>query len=127
MNWHLYRMDDPNTWPEVDCPMLVYVEESLVICKWDNDGEYFIPDDDALSTYYSNVFECYYAYIGYVPNGYTVGKAKKCGVYPDTHCQYQDDGYCFDLPRHITCKHAIERNEYCLNDNKRIWKEFDEE
>ena len=24
MNWHLFRKDNPNTWPEIDCPMLVY-------------------------------------------------------------------------------------------------------
>lgn len=125
MNWHLYKKDDPNTWPEIDCPMLVYDDEidELYICKWNNDLNKFVDKNKKVIHHWK---ECYYQYIGYVPNGYKVCKTKKCGVYPETICQYEDDGYCFDLPRHIKCKHIQEVNEYSLNENKRIWKEFEE-
>ena len=57
--------------------------------------------------------------------GYKEIKTKKCSLWPDDRCEYADDGYCFDLPRHINCKHIVEVTEYALNDNKRIWKEFE--
>ena len=124
MNWKLYRKDDPNTWPEIDCPILVYDEVwcDFYICKWNNELNRFVEPGRKILHYWK---ECYYQYIGYVPNGYKVCKTKKCGVWPDTRCEYADDGYCFDLPRGITCKRMIEVTEYSLNDNKRIWKEFE--
>lgn len=129
MNWHLYRKDDPNTWPEIDCPMLVYVKyangsEAFYLCKWNPSQKRFVDKNRGSLSFWFE--ECYYQYIGYVPNGYKVIKTKKCGIWPDRSCEYSDDGYCFDLPRHIKCKHIQEVNEYSLNENKRIWKEFEE-
>ena len=124
MNWHLYRKDNPSTWPEIDCPMLVYDDTwcDFHICKWNNELKRFVEPKSKILHYWK---ECYYQYIGYVPNGYKICKTKKCGVWPDIRCEYADDGYCFDLPRHLGCKHIVEVNEYSLNDNKRIWKEFE--
>ena len=123
MNWHLYRKDDPNTWPEIDCPMLVYDDEmdELYICKWNHELSKFVSKKKKIIHYWK---ECYYKYIGYVPNGYTVRKAKMCAC--PNRCEYEDDGYCFDKPRNVVCKHMEKRTVYALNDNKRIWKEFDE-
>ena len=125
MNWHLYRKDDPNTWPEIDCPMLIYKSnfDSLHIWKWKSSVNKFITYETEREINYTD--ECYYQYIGYVPNGYTAIKTKKCGFWNEGCCQYQDDGYCFDLPRNMTCKHIMEVTEYVLEDNKRIWKEFE--
>lgn len=130
MNWHLYRKDDPNTWPEIDCPMLTcrYFSDmfyELKIMYWDqnNNSLYYIENMERRDCYED---ELYYQYIGYIPDGYKVIKTTLCGVYPEKLCEYVDDGYCFDCPREIHCKHMHEVNEYSLNDNKRIWKEFKE-
>ena len=131
MNWKLYRKDNPNTWPEIDCPMLVYVKyrmgtEELHVCRFDKRFKKFYGMTDLQVANHAFAFtECYYQYISYVPDGYKAIKTKKCGVWPNTKCQYADDGYCFDLPRHVTCKYTEEVTEYVLNDNKRIWKEFE--
>ena len=124
MNWKVYKKDDPNTWPEIDCPILVYdaVWCEFHICKWNHIINRFIEPKEKILHYWK---ECYYQYIGYVPNGYKEIKTTKCGQWPNSSCQYADDGYCFDLPRHIKCKHLVEVTEYALNDNKRIWKEFE--
>lgn len=130
MNWHLYRKDDPNTWPEIDCPMdaCIYVTDGLYMIKivYYDISENVFYYIECMERYNVKSDELYYRYIGYIPNGYKTIKSKKCGVYHDRYCQYQDDGYCFDLPRGITCKHMQEVNEYVLNDNMRIWKEFEE-
>ena len=125
MTWHVYKKDDPTTWPEIDCPMLVYDEifGNLYVWKWNNELKKFIDNGPEKAIHY--IRECYYQYIGYVPDGYKVYKARKCSVWEERRCQYADDGYCFDLPKNVKCKFAKEVNEYWLNDNKRIWKEFE--
>lgn len=122
MNWHVYRKDDPNTWPEIDCPILVYDEVwcEFYICKWNNDLNRFIEPNKKLLHYWK---ECYYMYIGYVPNGYKEIKTKKCSCI--RKCEYEDDGYCFGAPEETDCIFCKEIVEFSLNDNKRIWKEFE--
>jgi len=124
MDWKLYKKDDPNTWPEIDCPILVYDDEmcEFYICKWNQSLGKFVEPRKKILHYWG---ECYYQYIGYVPSGYKEIKVLKCGVSPKTSCQYEDDGYCFDCPREIQCKHMCEEFMYIINDNKRIWKEFE--
>lgn len=124
MHWKLYRKDDPNTWPEIDCPMLVYDEVwcDFYICKWNNNIKKFIEPERKIMHYWK---ECYYQYIGYVPNGYKICETRRCSAYPNKLCEYVDDGYCFDAPEDMSCKFCKKVNEYSLNDNKRIWKEFE--
>lgn len=122
MNWHLYRKDDSNTWPEIDCPMLVYIEDSLVLCHWDTEFECFIPDDSDAVLCYSDVFECCYVYIGYVPDTYKTYQVKKCNGCFSDWCGSEDDGYCMD--EECKCRYQSMENEYEIN-LKRIWKEFE--
>ena len=130
MNWHLYRKDDPNTWPEIDCPMLVcrYFSDflyELKIMYWDQklNLPYYIVN---MEKYDCEEDELYYQYIGYIPNGYKAFKTTKCNIDPEYGCEYECDGYCFDAPEDMLCEHCKEVTEYSLNDNKRIWKEFEE-
>lgn len=120
MHWKLYRKDDPNTWPEIDCPMLVYDEVwcEFYICKWDNEIGRFVEPKGKILHYWK---ECYYAYIGYVPNGYKTIETEKCNAILQKKCEFEDDGYCMDSK---PCPFKRKVNEYSLNDNKRIWKEF---
>lgn len=126
MSWHVYKKDDPSTWPEIDCPVLIYKENfnSFHIWRWKKSVNKFITNDTEREINYTN--ECYYQYIGYVPNGYTTFKTKKCSAYPEKLCEYVDDGYCFDAPEGMSCEFCQEVNEYSLNDNLRIWKEFEQ-
>ena len=122
MNWKLYKKDDPDTWPQIDCPILVYDEYwcDFHICKWNNEINKFFEPKNKLLHYWK---ECYYAYIDYVPEGYEETKVKKCNSFTNTRCQYEDDGYCFDLPRHSQCKYMVEETEYSLA-MKRNWRDF---
>lgn len=124
MSWHIFRKDDPNTWPKIDCPILIYDENwcNFYICKWKQDLNKFIEPNRKILHYWN---ECYYQYIGYVPNGYKVIKTKKCSEYPEMLCEYVDDGYCFDAPDDMSCEFCKEVTEYSLNDLKRIWKKFE--
>ncbi len=131
MDWHLYRKDDPSTWPEIDCPMLVYVKyrmgtEELHVCRFDKRFKKFYGMTDLQVANHAFAFtECYYQYIGYVPNGYKAFKTKKCILNPEYGCEYEDDGYCCDGAEDDYCEYCEEVTEYSLNDNKRIWKELD--
>lgn len=126
MNWNVYRKEDPNTWPAIKCPMLVYDNElgEFYICDWDNSLCKFVETKVNLGAKVAHYWgECYYAYIDYVPYGYEATKVNKCNSYTKARCQYEDDGYCFDLPRQTKCKYMEEQTEYSLN-HERIWKEF---
>jgi hypothetical protein len=122
MSWQLYKKDDPNTWPELDCPMLIYKEDfnSLHIWRWNNELNKFINDDTERVIHYTR--ECYYQYIGYVPNGYKAIETSRCMDELRPRCEFEDDGYCMN---DVCCKFKQTVNEYVLNDNKRIWKEFE--
>lgn len=123
MNWHVYKKDNPNTWPQCDCPMVVYggvpfYRNLLDIFKWDNTTKNFIYSDKRVMT----VEECYYAYIGYVPSGYKtcypiICTCKNC---PEG---YDDNGYCMDYDNEYACGYKKEVEEYSI-EQKRIWKEF---
>lgn len=124
MNWHVYKKDDPNTWPQRDCPMVVYggtpfYRNLLDIFNWDNTTKNFIYYDKRVMT----VEECYYAYIGYVPSGYKtcypiICTCKNC---PEG---YDDNGYCMDYDNEYACGCKHEISEYSIEE-KRIWKEFE--
>lgn len=120
MNWHLYRKDDPSTWPLMDCPMLVYSEEwcSFYICKWNNELKKFIEPEKKILHCWK---ECYYVNIGYVPDGYDTYQVKKCNG-ALSRCPYEDDGYCTD--EECKCKYQTMENEYGISGLQRIWKEF---
>ena len=121
MKWHLYKKDDPNTWPKIDCPMVVCLyhpnrDMNLWICKWNKDNNWFVREE--VVNFYTE--ECYYAYIGYVPNGYKTLYPTRC-MKKGIRCADEDDGYCmFESP----CEFAKEVPEYEI-EKKRIWKEFE--
>jgi hypothetical protein len=110
MEWHVFKKNDPSTYPELDCPMLVCknFDDDYILAKshWDNATKCFIGDGAAAWN------ECFYAYISYVPTGYKVHHPVGCG-YKDGHsCPYafDDDGYCLNEKR--KCEHQIMLNEY---------------
>ena len=121
MKWHVYKKDDPNTWPQIDCPMVVYFAGSGGLSLdfyWDNEENYFVDDCGCLE-----VDECYYAYIGYVPSGYKASYPTKCAC--DKRCPhgFDDDGYCMS-DRTFACEHKRDVIEYWV-EKRAIWKEFD--
>lgn len=123
MKWRLYKKDDPNTWPHIDCPMVVYGMHNnewtiMKICVWNREFEHFRVEDE---WFHYNFDECYYAYIGYIPSGYKTLYPIKCMCEYDDRCAYEDDGYCMFED---SCKFAKVVPEYEIEE-KRIWKEFE--
>ena len=123
MTWHLYKSEDSNTHPKIDCPMVVYggapfYRNLLDIFKWDNNTKNFIYYDKRVLS----VDECYYAYIGYVPSGYKTHEALKCVDDSDCKIGCHDNGYC--MYYEFECEQQRKVNEYSLEE-KRIWKEFE--
>ena len=125
MKWHLYRKDDPNTWPQIDCPMVVWTGEHILLCEWYNDDrKMFDLAEEIDPIFYEKLrylTEFYYAYIGYVPNGYKTVYPIRCTQ--DKWCEegYDDNGYC--MAEDPQCKFAKVVPEYVIEE-KAIWKEF---
>lgn len=121
MKWHLYKKDDPNTWPKIHCPMVLCQDEKVMsfLYFWDNDENCFF---NRRSVRGYNLNECYYAYIGYVPNGYKTHEVLKC--VDDSNCKIgcEDNGYC--MYYEFECEQQRKVNEYSIEE-KRIWKEFE--
>ena len=122
MNWHVFKRDDPSTWPEIDCPMLVHCDlfNTLYVCKWDNDINKFFEEIDYNKRFLHHFKECFYSYIGYLP--YIEKECHPAKCKGDKYlCSEYDDGYC--LGDDLGCKCMEVVTEYSLG-HKRIWKEF---
>ena len=124
MKWHVYKKDDPNTWPQIDCPMIVYYDDKIMSCVyfWNNDKHCFFDDKNIGEWGFE---ECYYAYIGYVPNGYKTCYPIRC-TKENCWCKdgYDDNGYCLDYDGDYSCGYKKIVPEYTVEE-KRIWKEFE--
>ena len=123
MKWRLYKKDDPNTWPHIDCPMVVCQDNKIMsyLYFWDN-NEHCFYNRRSIRGY--NFKECYYAYIGYIPKEYKTLYPIKCMCEYDDRCAYEDDGYCMDYENDCACEYKKETAEYFIEE-KRIWKEFE--
>lgn len=122
MKWHVYKKDDPNTWPQIDCPILIYggipfYRELLDTVDWNNASKNFVWQNERTLFFE----ECYYAYIGYVPSGYKTLYPTKCTC-EDRQCEFEDDGYCMS-DRTFACEYKRDVVEYLIEE-KAIWKEF---
>lgn len=124
MKWNLYNKDNPNTWPQIDCPMIISLYDpsdklNLRIWTWDNKKNCFIKENQF--KFFTD--ECYYAYIGYVPSGYKTlyPVICTCESCPEG---YDDNGYCMDYDNDCACGCKKEIAEYSIEE-KRIWKEFE--
>lgn len=124
MKWHLYKPDDFNTYPQIDCPMVVCFknrhndEMEFHICtKYITGFGMFMFQDGG--TYFT---ECYYAYIGYAPSGYKTHEVLKCTDDSDCKIGCEDNGYC--MYDNFECEQQRKVNEYEIEE-KRVWKEFE--
>lgn len=120
MIWHVFKLDDPETWPEIDCPILVcqYVADWPETYWWNKDKHTFEND------YREKKFgKCFYAYIGYLPYIEKECHPIKCG-HENRFCPhgYDDDGYCM-CDEDFECEFKRTMVEYVLG-MKRIWKKF---
>lgn len=115
MYYKVFKMDDPDTWPELNCPLLVWKpnQEWPYIFQWDPKEHCFI--DDRV-TYRPKM--CFYKYIGYMPYIERELHPKKCTN--KDRCYDEDDGYCLYIGE---CEYQKEVTEYALG-SKPIWKEY---
>ena len=120
MNWRVFKRDDPDTWPEIDCPLLVCWTNGddyrLYNAKWDSEDKQFIRDLRWIVFQKGDVF---YTYIGYIPYIERELHPIKCAQ-ERPRCAHYDDGYCLCKTK---CKSQKEATEYSIG-HKRIWKEF---
>ena len=124
MEWYLYKRDEPNTWPQVDCPIIVYLCNpngiiNLDVCKYNKEQNWFVREERC--NFFIN--KCYYAYINYVPSGYKTHYPIICTC-DNCHEGYDDDGYCMDYDNDYACGCKKKIAEYSI-EQKRIWKEFE--
>lgn len=121
MNWRVFKRDDPSTWPEIDCPMLICWTNGddyrLYNAKWDSEDKQFIRDLKWIVFQKGDIF---YTYIGYIP--YIEKECHPAKCKGDRYlCSEYDDGYC--LGDDLGCKCMEVVTEYSLG-YKCIWKEF---
>ena len=126
MTWRLYKRNDPNTWPQIDCPVLVYdsfkqyqdSKENVFICYWDNDRKQFYTP-----LKWCDKDEYYYTYIAFIPSGYKTVWPIKCTKGRNC-CEdgYDDEGYC--MADNLECKFGQAVPMYNIEE-KSIWREFD--
>lgn len=116
MKYNVFKIDDPDTWPQYNCPILVWRKnhDYPYVYQWDPTEHCFLNDYD---TYYPDT--CFYTYIGYRPYIEKELHPKKChnGYW---ECELYDDGYCLWDGR---CKDQKEVTEYSIG-IKQIWKSF---
>ena len=121
MNWKVFKKNDPSTYPEIDCPLLIYwtdgSREIFYTAKWDAEDKEFVHDLRTIRFYKGDIFYAYLSYVPYIENEMHPAKCKE-----DKYlCSHYDDGYC--LGEDTKCKCIEEVTEYSLG-YKRIWKEF---
>ena len=125
MNYKVFKMDNPDTWPELNCPLLVWKpnQEWPYIFQWDPREHCFL--DDRV-TYRPKM--CFYKYIGYMPYIKKELHPIQCAYLDEKGngimCPYgfQDDGYCV-CDDGFKCEHQYKQTEYALC-SKPIWKEY---
>ena len=124
MNWHVFNRDDPETWPEIDCPLLVCWTDGekyrLYNAKWDKEDKQFVRDLRWIVFYKGDIFYTYIDYIPYIEKELHPAKCKDNRYL----CSHYDDGYC--LGEDTKCKGIEIVTEYSIR-HKRIWKEFGED
>ena len=115
MNWHVFKRDDPSTYPESDCPMLLYTENesgrfTLSVRYWNKEENafwslkgctWFIPPSD---------WTCFYTYITHLPYIEKELHPVKCSK-NKPRCAHYDDGYCL---AETGCKSAKVVTEYMI-------------
>ena len=119
MNWCVFKIDDPDTWPKYNCPIVVSrsVDEWPEIYQWDNVEHVFLNDYKTLK-----LNKCLYSYIGYLP--YIERELHPTVCKSEFACPYgsDDNGYCL-FADELKCEHMETKTEYALG-MKRIWKEY---
>lgn len=124
MNWKVFKKNDPSTYPDIDCPMVVYRPYTscftLDVHYFDNERKKFYQKEGGDARWYKAYDECFYSYVGYLPYIEKEFHPAKCKM--DRYlCSHYDDGYC--LGEDTKCKCIEEVTEYSLG-SKRIWKDF---
>ena len=118
MRWHVFKLDDPETWPKYDCPIAVCksIDDWPEMFWWNKGNRTF--ENDYKEVKFSKCFYVYFTYLPYIEKECHV---TKCGYYKE-NCPYghDDDGYCM-CDEDFECEYKKAKTEYALG-LKRIWK-----
>ena len=123
MDWKVFKKDDPSTYPEIDCPLLICwtngEESRFYTGNWDNEDKKFVRDLKWMFFYEGDIF---YQYLSYAPFIERECHPAKCE--DDRYmCSNYDSGYCLGEDTGCRCIRIV--TEYSIG-HKRIWKEFEE-
>lgn len=120
MQWKVFKRDNPSTYPDIDCPLLVYWTDGnrdiFYTAKWDNEDKEFVRDLRTIRFYKGDIFYSYLAYVPYIEKEL---HPIKCDMRYKA-CGHEDDGYCLFGNK---CQGKCQTTEYSLG-LKRIWKDF---
>lgn len=124
-NAHVFRRDDPSTYPELDYPMLVYTEGKdgnfgLSIRTWNKTEKAFNSFRGCTYVLPTLDVQCFYEYITHVPYIEKELHPIKC-LSSNPRCCHYDDGYCMAKNG---CKSAKVVTEYMLG-LKQVPKEIE--
>lgn len=122
MIWHVFKIDDPETYPDMNCPMIVCQspDDWPEIYQWDNIEHVFINDYQT-----KKLNRCFYSYVGYLPYIERELHPVVCGCSSDFTCPYgsDDNGYCL-FDDDFKCGFMKPKTEYSIG-YKRIWREWE--
>ena len=120
MNWKVFKSDDPETWPKINCLFLICWTRGkrykFYNAVWDNEVKCFTHD---LRKIIFEVGDIFYVNISYIPYIQKELHPVKCSI-NDWGCEFNDDGYCLNDEK---CGHQKAVTEYMLG-AKVICKEF---
>ena len=118
MKWNVFKLDDYETWPKYDCPIVVCksIDDWPETYRWNHDEHTFVNDHREVK-----FSECFYTYLAYLPYIDKALHPTMCG-YNKGLCPYghDDDGYCI-CDDDFECEWKKRKTEYVLG-MKRVWK-----
>ena len=108
MKWNVFNRNDEETWPTLNCPILVSKSTNSFpqVYQWDKNNNLFINNNEVYKPHI-----CFYQYITHLPYIAQESYVMKCKIY-DTRCDYEDDGYCLNKEQ---CKYKQKTTEYLLS------------
>ena len=108
MRWNVFNINDKETWPRINCPILVSksVDAFPQVYQWDKNNNIFINNNEV----YEPDF-CFYKYITRLPYIAQTTYPIECKIYNE-RCDYYDDGYCLNKEE---CKYKHKKAEYLLS------------
>ncbi len=90
----------------------VYTGERHYLCKFN--GTSFVEYESGIELHFNTPI--FWSYVPMLPDFVKTSVITKCTC-ENRHCEYEDDGYCFDKPENMTCEYCKVCFEYYAYNN----------